>query len=159
MRVIPHRPRRGLGLPSDLLPPPRRHGGDQRTRYYLVWPGSPSPFMGRSLRARRAPRGGEAQITQSCRTGVDSTKAVKGKNWSRYPRSRPMLNLTKLLDPNEREVKRHLMVAAAINELEPELEALDDAGLRARSAKLRHPAPHAHALDHLLIDPLPVLPQ
>src|SRR5437879_5909278 len=58
------------------------------------------------------------------------------------PRTAPgtldlVLNLTKLLDPNEREVKRHLSVTAAINEIEPELKALDDAGLRARSDELR----------------------
>jgi preprotein translocase subunit SecA len=63
-----------------------------------------------------------------------------------------MLNLTKLLDPNEREVKRHLMVAEAINDLEPELEALDDAGLRARSDELRQRARDGHDLDELLIE-------
>jgi preprotein translocase subunit SecA len=63
-----------------------------------------------------------------------------------------MLNLTKLLDPNEREVKRHLMVAAAVNDLEPELEALDDAGLRARSDELRQRARDGHDLDELLIE-------
>jgi hypothetical protein len=30
-----------------------------------------------------------------------------------------MVVLTRLLDPNEREVKRHLAVASAINALEP----------------------------------------
>src|SRR6267378_1565694 len=63
-----------------------------------------------------------------------------------------MLNLTKLLDPNEREVKRHLMVAAAVNDLEPELQALDDAGLRARSDELRQRARDGHDLDELLIE-------
>src|SRR5260370_31037670 len=63
-----------------------------------------------------------------------------------------MLNLTKLLDPNEREVKRHLVAAAAINELEPELEALDDAGLRARSDHLRQRARDGHDLDELLLE-------
>src|SRR5467141_724913 len=63
-----------------------------------------------------------------------------------------MLNLTKLLDPNEREVKRHLAVAAAINELEPELKALDDAGLRQRSDDLRQRARDGHDLDELLIE-------
>src|SRR5712691_9791461 len=58
-----------------------------------------------------------------------------------------MLNLTKLLDPNEREVKRHSSVAAAVNELEPELQALDDAGLRARSDELRQRARDGHDLD------------
>src|SRR4030081_2831897 len=63
-----------------------------------------------------------------------------------------MLNFTKLLDPNEREVKRHLAVAAAINELEPELKALDDAGLRQRSDDLRQRARDGHDLDELLIE-------
>ena len=63
-----------------------------------------------------------------------------------------MINLTRLLDPNEREVKRHLTVAAAINELEPELEALDDAALKAKSDELREKAKEGHDLDELLID-------
>ena len=60
--------------------------------------------------------------------------------------------LTKLLDPNEREVKRHLVVATAINALEPELKALDDAALRARSDELRERANEGHDLDELLIE-------
>ena len=60
--------------------------------------------------------------------------------------------LTKLLDPNEREVKRHLVVATAINALEPELKALDDASLRARSDELRERAGQGHDLDDLLIE-------
>jgi preprotein translocase subunit SecA len=60
--------------------------------------------------------------------------------------------LTKLLDPNEREVKRHLVVANAISALEPELKALDDAGLRARSDELRERASEGHDLDDLLIE-------
>jgi preprotein translocase subunit SecA len=63
-----------------------------------------------------------------------------------------MLNLTKLLDPNEREVKRHMALAEAVNELEPELQALDDAGLRARSDELRQRARDGHDLDELLIE-------
>ncbi|HEX7263866.1 MAG TPA: preprotein translocase subunit SecA [Candidatus Dormibacteraeota bacterium] len=63
-----------------------------------------------------------------------------------------MLNLTKLLDPNEREVKRHMAVAAAVTELEPELQALDDAELRARSDDLRQRARDGHDLDELLIE-------
>jgi len=63
-----------------------------------------------------------------------------------------VVNLTRLIDPNEREVKRHLTVAAAINELEPELKALDDAGLRARSDELRKLAEDGHDLDELLIE-------
>src|SRR6266568_5457338 len=48
-----------------------------------------------------------------------------------------MVILSKLLDPNEREVKRHLAVTEAVNGLEVELKALDDAELRARSDALR----------------------
>jgi preprotein translocase subunit SecA len=59
---------------------------------------------------------------------------------------------TKLLDPNEREVKRHLVVATAINALEPELKALEDAALRARSDELRERANQGHDLDDLLIE-------
>ncbi|HEY4915189.1 MAG TPA: preprotein translocase subunit SecA [Candidatus Dormibacteraeota bacterium] len=60
--------------------------------------------------------------------------------------------LTKLLDPNEREVKRHLAVATAITALEPELKALDDATLRARSDELRERAKQGHDPDDLLIE-------
>src|SRR5436190_622287 len=63
-----------------------------------------------------------------------------------------MLNLGRLLDPNEREVKRHLAVAAAVNALEPELKELDDAALRARSDELRQQAKDGHDLDELLIE-------
>src|ERR1700724_1222294 len=63
-----------------------------------------------------------------------------------------MLNLTKLLDPNEREVKRHLAVATAITALEPELQELDDAALRARSDELRERARAGEDLDDLLIE-------
>jgi preprotein translocase subunit SecA len=60
--------------------------------------------------------------------------------------------LGRLLDPNDREVKRHLGVAAAINGLEPELQALDDAALRARSDELRVRAKDGTDLDELLIE-------
>jgi preprotein translocase subunit SecA len=63
-----------------------------------------------------------------------------------------VLNLTKLLDPSEREVKRHLAVAAAVNELEPEVKALDDAGLRERSDELRKRAGDGEDPDELLIE-------
>src|SRR5437773_1548287 len=63
-----------------------------------------------------------------------------------------MLNLGRLLDPNEREVKRHLAVAVAANALEPELKELDDAALRARSDELRQRAKDGHDLDELLIE-------
>jgi preprotein translocase subunit SecA len=63
-----------------------------------------------------------------------------------------VLSLGKLLDPNEREIKRHLVVANAITALEPELKELDDAGLRARSDELRERAKEGHDLDELLIE-------
>jgi preprotein translocase subunit SecA len=63
-----------------------------------------------------------------------------------------VLTLSRLLDPNEREIKRHLVVASAINGLEPELMALDDAGVRARSDELREKAKEGHDLDDLLIE-------
>src|SRR3989441_6596104 len=63
-----------------------------------------------------------------------------------------MLNLTRLLDPNEREVRRHLAVADAVTDLEPELQALDDAALRQRSDDLRQRARDGHDLDELLIE-------
>jgi preprotein translocase subunit SecA len=61
-------------------------------------------------------------------------------------------SLTKLFDPNEREIKRHLAVAGAISQLEPELQALDDAALRARSDELRKRAREGEDLDELLIE-------
>src|SRR5437762_10634739 len=63
-----------------------------------------------------------------------------------------MVILGKLLDPNEREVKRHLAVAEAVNALEPELKELDDEALRARSDALREQAREGHDLDELLIE-------
>src|SRR5881409_1790630 len=63
-----------------------------------------------------------------------------------------MAILSRLLDPNEREVKRHLSVAEAINGLEPELQALDDSALRARSDELRQKAQEDHDLDELLVE-------
>jgi preprotein translocase subunit SecA len=63
-----------------------------------------------------------------------------------------VLSLGKLLDPNEREVKRHMVVASAITALEPELKALDDAALRARSDELRERAKEGHDLDEILIE-------
>src|SRR2546425_1037765 len=63
-----------------------------------------------------------------------------------------MVTLSRLLDPNEREVKRHLSVAEAVNALEPELKELDDEALRARSDALREEARVGHDLDELLIE-------
>lgn len=63
-----------------------------------------------------------------------------------------MVIFGKLLDPNEREIKRHLAVARAVNELEPELQSLNDAALRQRSDELRNKAREGHDLDELLIE-------
>jgi preprotein translocase subunit SecA len=63
-----------------------------------------------------------------------------------------MAILSRLLDPNEREIKRHLGVAQAINGLEDELKQLDDAALRARSEELRKRAQDGEDLDDLLIE-------
>jgi preprotein translocase subunit SecA len=63
-----------------------------------------------------------------------------------------MPSLAKLFDPNEREIKRHLTVAAAITSLEPDFKALDDAGLRGRSDELRKRAQEGEDLDDLLIE-------
>src|SRR5579864_8882167 len=63
-----------------------------------------------------------------------------------------MVILGKLLDPNEREVKRHLAVAQAINALEPELEKLDDAALKARYDDLRKRAQDGEDIDDVLIE-------
>src|SRR5437667_2875693 len=63
-----------------------------------------------------------------------------------------MVILSRLLDPNEREVKRHLSVAEAVNALEPEIKELDDEALRARSDALREEAREGHDLDELLIE-------
>jgi preprotein translocase subunit SecA len=60
--------------------------------------------------------------------------------------------LTRLIDPNEREVKRHLSVAAEINKLERELKELDEAALRGRSDDLRKRAEEGADLDELLIE-------
>ena len=60
--------------------------------------------------------------------------------------------LGKLFDPNEREVKQHSRTVAAIGDLEPELQVLDDEALRARADDLRTRARGGEDLDELLID-------
>src|SRR6202140_5305721 len=61
--------------------------------------------------------------------------------------------ITRLFDPNEREVRRHLAVANAVTALQPELKELDDAALRARSDELRERASKDDAdLDDILIE-------
>ena len=62
-----------------------------------------------------------------------------------------MAFFSRLLDPNEREVKQHLAVVRAIAALEPELAALDEAGLHSRSDELRERA-REEDLETLLIE-------
>src|SRR5215831_3043800 len=63
-----------------------------------------------------------------------------------------MALLTKLLDPNAREVKHHFRSVTAINELEPVMQALSDGDLRARIDGLRQQAASGEELDDLLIE-------
>jgi preprotein translocase subunit SecA len=60
--------------------------------------------------------------------------------------------LSRIVDPNDREVRDHLRVAREIGELEPEVQRLDDAGLRVRSEELRERAREGVELDDLLIE-------
>jgi preprotein translocase subunit SecA len=60
--------------------------------------------------------------------------------------------LGNLFDPNEREVKLHLRTVREINDLEPELEALDDQALRERAVELRGQAAEGDDLDELLVE-------
>ena len=60
--------------------------------------------------------------------------------------------LSRIVDPNDREVRDHLRTAREIGELEPELERLDNAGLRARSEELRERAREGEELDDLLVE-------
>ncbi len=60
--------------------------------------------------------------------------------------------LKKLFDPNSREVRHHLRTAAAIGELEPELQALADEELRGRAADLRQRAADGEELEDLLVE-------
>ena len=64
----------------------------------------------------------------------------------------PMRVLGRLFDPNEREVRQHLRTVAEVNELEPELEALDDETLRSRAAEVRERATAGEGLDDLLVE-------
>ena len=63
-----------------------------------------------------------------------------------------MALLTKLLDPNAREVKHHFRAVAAIGDLEPGLKALSDQELRSRTADLRERAMSGDDLERLLIE-------
>jgi preprotein translocase subunit SecA len=53
-------------------------------------------------------------------------------------------------DPDDRTIARHQKIAQAINALEPQVEALSDAALRAETAKLRDRAAAGESLDALL---------
>src|SRR2546428_2191534 len=61
--------------------------------------------------------------------------------------------ITKVLgDPNAREVKRHLAVAAQITELEPLIQALSDAQLEAKTAEFRQRLEAGETVDDLLVE-------
>ena len=62
--------------------------------------------------------------------------------------------LTKLLSPNttDREVKKLHPIVEAINALEPELDGLDDAALRARTDQLKQRYSDGESLDDLLVE-------
>ncbi|MGB0752440.1 MAG: preprotein translocase subunit SecA, partial [Gammaproteobacteria bacterium] len=51
---------------------------------------------------------------------------------------------------NDRIIKRHMKVVARINALEPDMEALDDAALRAKTDEFRNRISSGEALDDLL---------
>ncbi|MGH7919000.1 MAG: preprotein translocase subunit SecA, partial [Candidatus Dormibacteraceae bacterium] len=60
--------------------------------------------------------------------------------------------LSRLLNPNEKEVRQHLKTAQRIGELEPELKASTDAEVRARADDLREQAKAGEDLDTLLVE-------
>jgi preprotein translocase subunit SecA len=60
--------------------------------------------------------------------------------------------ISRLVDPNARDVRHHLKVAAAIGELEPELEPLSDEDLRRRAEDLRDRAAGGEELNDLLAE-------
>jgi preprotein translocase subunit SecA len=64
----------------------------------------------------------------------------------------PVRFLGTLFDPNEREVKQHLRTVREINELEPDLQALDDQALRDQATALRQRAADGESLDDLLVE-------
>ena len=63
-----------------------------------------------------------------------------------------MAFLSRIIDPNEREIRAHLRTAAEIGALEPELEALAVEALRSRSEELRERARGGEDLDDLLAE-------
>src|SRR5258708_18326534 len=59
---------------------------------------------------------------------------------------------SRLLDPNARDVRHHLKVAAEVGELEPEMQQLSVGGMRERAAQLRERAQGGEELDDLLVE-------
>ncbi len=53
-------------------------------------------------------------------------------------------------DPNERELSRHREIVAQVNALEPRMQALDDAGLRAKTDEFRARLAAGETLDDIL---------
>jgi preprotein translocase subunit SecA len=62
------------------------------------------------------------------------------------------MGLLRVLDPNQREVRRHLETAQAIGALEPEVRSLSDAEIRERAEGLRRRARDGEDLDDLLVE-------
>src|SRR5215831_17572419 len=60
--------------------------------------------------------------------------------------------LSRLLDPNARDVRHHLKVAAAVGELEQEMQELSDEGIRERASALRERAQGGEDLEDLLVE-------
>ncbi len=56
----------------------------------------------------------------------------------------------RLLDRNEREIRRFLPAVRRINELEPAIKALDDTALRAKTDEFRDRLTHGETLDDLI---------
>ncbi|MGH7777832.1 MAG: preprotein translocase subunit SecA, partial [Candidatus Dormibacterales bacterium] len=63
-----------------------------------------------------------------------------------------MAFLSRIIDPNEREVRSHLRLAAEVGALEDELMALGDDGLRARSDELRERARGGEEMEDLMVE-------
>jgi preprotein translocase subunit SecA len=58
--------------------------------------------------------------------------------------------ISRLVDPNARDVRHHLRLAAAIGDMEPEMEALSAEDLRERAGSLRERAQSGEELEDLL---------
>ena len=60
-------------------------------------------------------------------------------------------------DSDQREISRLQKVVERINALEPALEALDDAHLRAKTDELRHRLAQGETLDDIMVDAFAVV--